>query len=328
MRIGVIGAGAMGSTYGGLLSLSGHDVHLFDVRQDVVGQIMRHGLKLDGVCGPETIKIKATTDPNDIRDVDLVMIWTDTNNTRNAAELAGSMMSSNGFAITLQNGIGNIEILTEVLGAQRVVAGSSMCSAALAAPGNARFTHKGMTSVGELDGRASERVTVLADALRQAGFDVDIRPDILSLVWTKFALNCSINALCAVTGLRMGELARVPATNAFQDLIIDEILNVIAACGITLTDPHIRNSVKKHSFMKYSRPSMLQAIETGKRTEIDSLNLKIVEEGRKRGIPTPFNEALVMMLKGVEFKATIARGRTEADYAALEEKAATEPFNS
>ncbi len=327
MRIGIIGAGAMGSTYGGLLALAGYDVCLFDVRQDLVERITHHGLKLDGVCGPKTIKIKVTSNPNDIRDVDLVMIWTDTNNTRQAAELAGSMMSSTGFAITLQNGIGNIETLVEVLGAQRVVAGSSMCSAATAGLGDARFTHRGMTSIGELDGKASDRVTVLAQALRQAGFDVDIRPDILSLVWTKFALNCSINALCAVTGLRLGELARVPATNAFQDGIIDEILNVIDACGIRLTDPDIRATVKKHTFLKYSRPSMLQAIEAGKRTEIDSLNMKIVEEGRKHAIPTPFNEALVMLLKGVEFRAMVARDRTEADYVALEAKAATEPFS-
>ena len=152
MRIGVIGAGAMGSTYGGLLQHAGYDVSLFDTRKNLVDHITHHGLRLDGVCGPQTIKIKATADAKDIRDVDLVMIWTDTNNTRKAAEYAASMLSPNGFAITLQNGIGNIEMLVDVLGSERVVAGSSMCSAATAGLGDARFTHRGMTSIGELDG--------------------------------------------------------------------------------------------------------------------------------------------------------------------------------
>ncbi len=87
---------------------------------------------------------------------------------------------------------------------------------------------------------------------------------------------------------------------------------------ITLTDPDLRATVKKHCWSKYSRPSMLQHIDAGKRTEIDNLNAKLVEEGRRLGIPTPYNDALVMLLKGVEHKATVARGRTEADYHRLE----------
>ena len=318
LKVLVIGAGAMGSTYGGLLGHAGHAVHLVDTRQEIVDAITQDGLQLEGVCGALQISLSVSRNVPALFNADCAMIWTDTNNTREAAHEAAKGLAKDGYAVTFQNGIGNIETLSEVLGSARVVAGSSMCSAALKKSGHAHFTHRGMTSLGEIDGTMSERVNRLANALREAGFETDVRTDILSLIWTKFALNCSINPIAGVTGLRMGELARLPATDRFQDLLIDEILSVIAASGVTLADPDLRGTVKKHTRTKFSRPSMLQAIEAGKRTEIDALNAQLVERGRALGIPTPYNESLVMLLKGVEFKATHARGLTEEDYAKRE----------
>ena len=325
MRICVIGSGAMGSSYGGLLAQSGHTVTLVDAWPEHVAAINAMGLRLEGACGERTIRLPAAAAPPDGLAADVAMIWTDSNNTRAAAETARKALGSGGYAVTMQNGVGNVETLVEVLGAPRVVAGSSMCSAAMRAPGRAALTHLGLTSLGEVAGGGSERVEALAAALKAAGFEVKVQPDVMALIWTKFALNCAINALCATTGLRLGELARLPATDRFQDLIIDEILAVLRAKGITLTDPDPRGTVKSHCWKKFSRPSMLQHVDAGKRTEIDALNAKIVEEGRKLGVPTPFNEALTLLCKGVEHKASTARGRTEADYAALEREAADEP---
>lgn len=318
MRIAIIGSGAMGSSFGGLLSESGHEVVLVDAWRQHVDAIARDGLRLAGVKGEKLIRIDARTEVPADFGADLAMIWTDSNSTRVAAEAAARALSPTGFAITLQNGIGNVETLVEFLGAPRVAAGSSMCSAAILGPGHASLTHMGKTSVGEVAGGSSPRIEALAKALAGAGFDVQVPADIMSLVWTKFTLNCAINAICATTGLRLGELARLDATDRFQDRVLDEILAVTKAKGITLTDPDLRSTVKKHCWSKYSRPSMLQHIDAGKRTEIDNLNAKLVEEGRRLGIPTPYNDALVMLLKGVEHKATVARGRTEADYHRLE----------
>jgi 2-dehydropantoate 2-reductase len=110
--------------------------------------------------------------------------------------------------------------------------------------------------------------------------------------------------------------------DAFQDRILDELLAVVAAKGIVLADPDIRATVKAHCWKKFSRPSMLQHVQAGKRTEIDALNGKLVEEGAKLGVPTPWNAALVALLKGVEYKATQAHGLSEEDYARLETRAA------
>jgi 2-dehydropantoate 2-reductase len=323
MRIAIIGSGAMGASFGGLLATGGHTVLLLDAWADHVAAINREGLRLTGVSGEHAIRLPAVTALPDRFGADVAMVWTDSNNTRTAAAAADQSLAPDGFAITLQNGIGNVETLVEVLGPTRVAAGSSMCSAAVHGPGQVALTHMGKTSVGEIDGQISPRIEGLAGALSTVGFDMQVSKDIMALIWTKFTLNCAINAICATTGLRLGELARLPATDRFQDLILDEILAVTKAKGITLTDPDLRATVKKHCWSKFSRPSMLQHVDAGKPTEIDALNGRLVEEGRKLGVPTPYNEALALLLKGVEHKAGPARGRSEDDYKRLE--AAVEP---
>lgn len=318
MKICVIGAGAMGSVYGGLLARAGSEVHLVDVWREDVEAINRDGVQLEGVLGKLRIPVAASEQPPAGMNADVAMIWTDANNTRAAAQSAATVLAPDGYAITLQNGIGNVETLIDVLGARRVAAGSSMCSAAMYGPGRAGFTHRGVTSIGEVRGGGSERLDLLHAELERAGFEVELHPDIMVRIWSKFALNCAINALCATTGLRLAELARLPATDRLQDRVMDEILAVTAAKGMKLEYPDFRATVKQHCWSKFSRPSMLQHMDAGKRTEIDALNARLVEEARALGVPAPYNDAVACLLKGVEHKRRNAWGRTEADYAALE----------
>jgi 2-dehydropantoate 2-reductase len=325
MRVCVIGAGAMGSIFGVLLAKQGHEVTLVDVWKEHVDAINANGLRLDGVKGELTARARATTEPPAGLGADVAVVLTDANHTSQAAAAAATVLGPDGFAITFQNGIGNVETLMETLGAGRVAAGSTMCSGASRGPGHSSFTHMGTTSIGEPGGGGSPRLERFCAELGAAGLEARVHPDIMSLVWTKFALNCSVNALTAVTGLRAGEFARVPATDRFQDLLLDEILAVTEAKGIKLTTPEFRAAIKKHSWTKYNRPSMLQHVEAGRQTEIDALNGRLVAEGRRLGIATPYNDALVCLLKGVEHKRHVIGTRTEAQYAALEAEAAHEP---
>jgi 2-dehydropantoate 2-reductase len=325
MKICVIGAGAMGSAYGGLLARAGHDVTLVDTWAEHIAAIRSSGLRLAGVCGDLEITIHAHREVPPGLHADVAMIWTDSNHTREAAQSAHAALGAEGYAITMQNGVGNVETLVDVLGEKRVAGGSSMASAAIRGPGHSALTHMGETSIGELAGGASPRIERLRAALTDAGFDVRVHADILSVIWTKFALNCSINALSAATGLRAGELARLPATDRMQDLLLDEIIAVTKAKGMTLTDPDFRTSVKALSWKKYNRSSMMQHVESGRRTEIDALNGRLVEEGRRLHVPTPYNDALVCLLKGVEHKRHVIGTRSEAEYARLEAEAAREP---
>lgn len=320
MKICVIGAGAMGGSYGGLLARAGHDVTLVDTWAEHIAAIRANGLIVEGVAGEHRVKVRGETAVPESLQADVVMIWTDSNHTREAACAAAKALGNDGFAITLQNGIGNIETLVEVLGRGRVAGGSSMASAATRGPARSVLTHMATTTIGELDGADSPRIGTLRDALVGAGFDVRIHPDIMSVIWTKFALNCSINALCATTGLRQGEMARLPAMGRLQDRVIDEVLAVTRAKGLKLEYPDFRGHVKAHCWKKFSRPSMLQHIESGRPTEITALNARLVEEGHKLGVPTPYNDALACLLRGVEYKRVHAANLTEADYERMEKE--------
>ena len=320
MKICVIGAGAMGGSYGGLLARAGYDVTLVDTWAEHIAAIRANGLVVEGVAGEHRVKVRGETAVPESLQADVVMIWTDSNHTREAACAAAKALGNDGFAITLQNGVGNIETLVEVLGRGRVAGGSSMASAATRGPARSVLTHMATTTIGELDGADSPRIGTLRDALVGAGFDVRIHPDIMSVIWTKFALNCSINALCATTGLRQGEMARLPAMGRLQDRVIDEVLAVTRAKGLKLEYPDFRGHVKAHCWKKFSRPSMLQHIESGRPTEITALNARLVEEGHKLGVPTPYNDALACLLRGVEYKRVHAANLTEADYERMEKE--------
>jgi 2-dehydropantoate 2-reductase len=322
VRIVVIGAGAMGGSYGGLLARSGHEVAVIDVWEAHVDAINRNGLRLEGVRGDHRIGMRAASAPADLEPAELAIIFVDSNHTDQAAETAAEVLAPDGFAITFQNGIGNVETLQAVLGKKRVLGGSSMCSAAVRGPGHVMLTHHGPTALGETDGSDRGRARRLAEALRAAGLDTKVDSDIMSTIWTKFALNCSINAICATTGLRLGEVVRLPEIDDFQHRIVDEVLAVTEARGVRLTDPDLRRTVKHHCFTKFSKPSMLQHVEAGKRTEVDALNGALIREAKPLDIPVPYNEALVALLKGRELHEWRRVHEPNLDYQAWEDQIA------
>jgi 2-dehydropantoate 2-reductase len=323
MRFCVIGAGSMGSLYGGLLARAGFDVALVDVWQEHLDAIRRNGLHLDGITGDLRIPVRAMTRVDEVAPVNCAIILTDANSTREAAETARRVLGTDGFALTLQNGIGNVEALGEVLGDGRVLGGTSNHSAALQGPGHVTHTHAAPTWIGELDGRSTKRLHETAEALTRAGFTPLVVDNILAHIWNKFVLNCGINAISAVTGLRLGELVRTPPVDELQTRIIEEVLAVVRAKGVALTDPDPMRTIKDHCWKKYNKPSTLQHVEQGKRTEIDALNGALVREARRLGVPTPYNDALTLLLKGVEVHRAQALRAPAIDYDRLEAEAAS-----
>ena len=175
MKVTVVGAGAMGGTYGGLLALAGHEVGLIDAWQAHVDAINRDGLRVSGAHGDQRVRLAASTGPIG-HDADLVIVFVDANNTGAAAATARDVLAPDGCAITFQNGIGNVEQLQAALGKERVLGGSSMCSAASIGPGHVRLTHLGQTTIGETDGATRPRTAELAQALQDAGLETRSRP--------------------------------------------------------------------------------------------------------------------------------------------------------
>jgi 2-dehydropantoate 2-reductase len=319
MKICIIGAGAMGGLYGARLIRAGQDVSFVDNRQDVVDNINRDGLHLTGVDGEHWIAGPASINPADFAPADIAFIHTDTNNTGNAALHAQKVLSADGaWAITFQNGIGNVETLQDVLGPARVAGGISYHSAASPAPGRSDHTNAGRTFIGELNGAASGRIRQLDDLLTGAGFDVSIAEDIESVIWSKFVLNCAVNPVSAITGLRTGEIGASEPARDFQQVILEEVLEVVQARGISLGDTDPRAAVEGFTGRLFNRPSMLQHMDAGLATEIDSLNGAVVREGQRLGVDTPFNQALTLLVKARNAQLIQALHGPPIDYQALE----------
>ena len=325
MRIYVIGAGAMGSLYGGLLARAGCVLTLVDWwRAHMEAVAENGGLQLSGITGDAVIPLKAVHAPGDgealegENSADIAIILIDANGTPEAARLAKRLLKPDGFALTLQNGIGNIEALEAELGAGRVVGGLSYHSAAMVAPGHAVHTHRGPTWLGELGGAKSARLDELAEMLKGAGFEPAIVGNIMAQIWTKFIHNCAINPISAVTGLRVGEISRVAEADLLQTRIIEEALAVVAAKGIALVDDDPMASIKKFCLAKFNKPSMQQHMEQGRRTEIDALNGALVREGAALGVPTPYNQAVTWMVTARQSERMQSLHGAPIDYEALE----------
>lgn len=302
MHIAIVGAGNMGCLYGANLARAGEQVTLIDVWQEHVQAMQEQGLAMQGLHGEFVAEVAATTDPNTVSEVDLVVICVNGYNTGAAAEAAQVMLAADGCVLTLQNGLGNIEILTEVLGADRVVGGLTFHSADLQAPGQVRHTNKGPTYLGELDRRQTERLETIRALMQRADMQPQVEADIVATMWGKFVLNCSINPLCAIADLRPGHIREVEAFDEFQTQIVEEVLALVAAKGIELPDPTPLASIKAYSAKKFHRVSMQQHLLRGRPTEIDSLNGYVVRESQRLGLSAPYNDALTRIVKGRQYQ--------------------------
>lgn len=298
MQFVVVGAGNMGCVYGGNLARIGQDVAFIDVWKDHVDAISAKGLHLEGLTGDFTVPAKAGRSAADVPQADAVLICVNTTATRSAARTAAAALKPDGYCLTLQNGVGNVEILEEELGKGRVLAGLSFQSGDLQGPGFVRHTNNGDTYIGELDRNKTARLDTLVDLLDRAGMHPVPVDDVLRTIWTKFIHNCGINALCAITGLRPGHIQEVPELDEFQTRIIQEALALVRAKGVQPTEPDPVAAIKEYCAHKFHRPSMMQHLQRGLETEIDALNGYVASESRKLGLLAPCNDALARIIKG------------------------------
>jgi 2-dehydropantoate 2-reductase len=255
------------------------------------------------VSGQSIDRFPATCEAAGLGPVDLALVLVDANATAQIAGIAESCLAEHGFALTLQNGIGNWETLAARLGAHRVMAGSTYNSGANLGPGKVSHTNLGPTVIGELDGTRSDRALTIARMLESAGLPVEVSDNVQGHVWSKFVHNCAINPVSAVTGLLPFEIAATPVASMLLDRLLDEILAVVAAAGVRLPEHDPRAEIHAHCSERTNRPSMLQHLESGRATEIDALNGALVQRAKGMGLAVPFNEAIVLIVKSLETRA-------------------------
>ncbi|MCI0622947.1 MAG: 2-dehydropantoate 2-reductase [Acidobacteria bacterium] len=303
MQFAVIGAGCMGCVYGANLARAGEQVVLIDVWEEHVRRIRADGLRMDGLHGTFTVPVEAVTDPAAAPKADVALICVNAYATREAAQAASVVLKDSGYALTLQNGLGNVESLKEVLGTKRVLGGLTFHSGDLRGPGHVSHTNTGPSYLGELDKSRTQRLAALCEVMESARMNPVPVDDIMAVIWNKFVLNCAINAVCAGTGVRPGHIRQVPELDEFQTQIINETLTLLKVKGISIPDSDPLKTIKAYCAEKFHRPSMLQQLERGRVTEIDALNGYVVRESRKLGLAAPYSDALTSLIKGREYRS-------------------------
>jgi 2-dehydropantoate 2-reductase len=304
MRICVIGAGGMGSTYGGRLAAAGQDVSLVDVLADHVRRVADKGLIIEGPAGIIESRPAATTDPREVGRCDLVVVFVKSMHTAEAARAMSPLLTDRTAVLTLQNGYGNAEILADTVGSERVLAGVSYRSAELLAPGRAREDGvEKETILGCLAGGESDVGRSVVEIFNRAGLLTRFTDNPVNEMWGKLLVNCGGNAICAIANLDIGQLARNRPAMELVDLTIGEVVRLAQARGVELpySDPHAK--VRENWInLEGARASTHQDILRGRPTEIDALNGAIVRESEHDGLDAPYNRAVTLLIKALEAK--------------------------
>ena len=317
----MIGAGAMGGVIAGALSRAGVRLSIIDTDAGHVEAINRAGLRVAGLGDGGPLRVPAVTEPDGEGWADLAVVMTPAYETANAARTAARVLKRKGAAVSMQNGLGNSEALVAELGAGRVFMGSTRVSADRSAPGCPRVTRIDPSGVGELGGAPLPRTRWFADRLTQGGLPTAVSDNVIGVLWSKFIHNCGINALSAITGLRMGEVSRTPGLGPLRWQVIEEALAVARAKGIVLEYPDPVPELKRHTWRKFTKPSMLQHVEAGRPIEIDALNGWLVREAETMGMDVPANRIVTALARGRALAAQRARSPFDYDAIAAEAEA-------
>lgn len=303
MQIAMLGAGAMGSVIGGHLATAGNDVVMIDVNEDHISTIKTNGLVLENDGTKNVVKVRAATNSIGIEPVDLVIVLVKSFHTEDAIRASKNIVGPETTVLSLQNGLGQEEVLANIVGKERVIAGKTYVGGMLSAPGHAVAGVKGKeTIIGELDGQITPRIRKVAEAFDAANLATIVSDNIVGAMWDKLLINVAAGALSGITGLNFGNLYDLPEVEETAIEAVAEAMRVASALDVQL-----ETKTPKDAWLKASaglpfdfKPSVLQALERGQTTEIDFINGAVVRAGQKAGIATPVNATLVACIKGVE----------------------------
>lgn len=301
MKIAVLGAGAMGSIFGARFHDAGHDVTLVDVSERLVRKIVADGVTVIDAAGPRVSRVHATTDPNSIGVVDLLVFFVKCYHTSAAVHTARSVVGDNTVVASLQNGWGNGDLLAAEFGSSKVALGVTYNSGTVREPAVVAHTNQGKTVVGPYDGESLEVARPLVQALEDARLDVESTLSVKQAIWKKLVLNAATLPTAALTGLTGGELGQPGEMLDLVDAVTREAVAVARSEDVQL-DPGAEIETI-HAICERvgdGKASMLQDIEAGRRTEVDVITGAIVRSADVHGVEVPCNRSLYALIKGFE----------------------------
>ncbi|KVH02568.1 2-dehydropantoate 2-reductase [Burkholderia anthina] len=313
MKIAILGAGAMGSLFGGRLAESGEAVTLIDVNDAHLEAIRRDGLRIDDDRGerrirtlhamrPEAANADAAAAPD--TPFDLLIVFTKSLHTRAALDGVRALLTPDTFVLTLQNGLGNVETVNAFVPIDRILVGVTTWPADAAGPAHVRSHGAGTVRMMTADGAARPFAAAVADALSRAGLACTLDADVWAAIWEKVAFNAALNTVCAATGCTVDQLGHHHDGPRLALAIAAETAAVARAKGIAVDGARIARNVE-HAIRDHRghRPSMLQDVLAGRRTEIDAISGKVVAAARETGVAVPHAETLLALVRLIDARA-------------------------
>jgi 2-dehydropantoate 2-reductase len=301
-KIVVVGAGAVGSYFGGMLARSGAPVTLIG-RQVHVDEMSRHGLIIDRADSQEKIQVHATTDVAAVREADLVLFSVKTFDTESTAKAMLPNLKSDATVISFQNGVNNVDLIRSCTGVNAFVA-CVYVAVQFAGPGKLKHNGRGDLIVGDvlfengLIGNRKDKLEAIVVVLRRAGIPCEVSRNIRAELWTKLVMNCAYNGISALADAPYSKILGCPLTKDLLTILVRETIEVAGAEGIELRHAEVlEGAYKLGESMPMQFSSTAQDIRRGKHTEIDSLNGYVSARGKALGIPTPANAAVHALVK-------------------------------
>ncbi len=311
LRVAVLGAGAMGAFVGGCLASSGVPVTLLDVNAAHVAAINAHGLRMTTDAGEQVVHPRALH-PEQLDDTpDLLIVLTKQPHTRAALASIARWLGPETWVLTLQNGLGNQELIEEVVARDRIVLGVTTYPADLLGPGHVGSHGEGEIRLMTADGVSRPIADQIATLLNDAGQFALVDEKLTVAIWSKVAFNCAMNGICAVTGVTVGQLGANPAGRQLALAIAGEVVAVAAKAGVAVDVGKVRATVE-HALRTHvnHRPSMLQDMLAGRPTEIGSINGAVLAVAQRVGQPAPLVGALDTLVRLAESRSAIAGAKT------------------
>ena len=293
MKVAVMGAGAVGCFYGGLLARAGASVTLVG-RQQHVDAMRQRGLLLDMGGARHSVPVGATTSASGVADADLVLFCVKSGDTEQVGRETAPYLRPDATVISFQNGVDNVERLQAVLG-RPVVPAAIYVAADMAGPGHVRHHGRGDVVIGPC--ARSEEILALFAA---AGVPARVSASAIGELWGKLVVNCAYNALSALTGMAYGRMIRLPGVEAVMRDVVGECLAVAKASGVELAPDILDRVLGLAASMPEQTSSTAQDLRRGKPTEIDHLNGFVIRKGAELGVPTPANRVLLTLVKAAE----------------------------
>ncbi|AJY76133.1 ketopantoate reductase family protein [Paenibacillus beijingensis] len=305
VSIAVVGAGSMGGLFGARLAEAGCAVTLYDTWKEHVDQIQNYGLQVSNGTTDKTFRIPAFDSPQADKPYHYVIVFTKNQHTEDAINRFRPLFGPDTYVVSLQNGIGSIEILPKYFPRERIIVGVTTCSSDLLGPGAIKSGDVGTTYVAKLSDDNPDSAHSFAALLNEAGLPAAVSGDTLKIIWEKLAFNAAINPVCAITRMFAGEAENHPLGKQLTRFIIEEVTSVANQLGIGIDSEQIAEKLHQACLPEHSGhhlPSMLQHVLKKQSTEIEAINGAVIRLAEQLKIDVPHNRTVYQLIKMMEEK--------------------------